>query len=77
VSEAARLDFIIKRDGLPGAIDFAKRTMTQYRRCVLMDGKNGRKFHFASTLHYRPLFIASYLCFKRFISDPPARGEEG
>jgi hypothetical protein len=67
VSEFSRLDFVAQRDGIDGAVEFARRAMSQYRRCVLMDGRNGRKFHFASTPLYRASFIASYLCFKRFL----------
>lgn len=62
----ARIAFLERRDGIDAAKDFAKRTMRQYRKCVLMNGRHGRKFHFASYGEYRRKFIESYLAFKRY-----------
>lgn len=58
--ETARLTFLIERDGMVGAIDFAARTKVSYRRKVL-EGK--------LDTHMRRGFIESYLAFKRFVRD--------
>lgn len=64
--ETARVDFVLRRDGEAKAREFAIRTLRIYRRCVLMNGRRGRKFHHASLTEFRSGFIESYLCLKRF-----------
>ncbi len=64
--EHERLAFIESRDGVAAAKDFAIRTLRNYRKCLLQDGSNGTKRHFASLPHYKPLFIESYCVLKRY-----------
>ena len=56
--EADRLAFLVDRDGLEGAKEFAERTKVSYRRKVLE-----RKF---LNNEIRVSFIRSYLALKRF-----------
>lgn len=67
--EAERIRFVLQRDGELKAREFASRTFRIYRKCVLMNGKNGRKFHHASLREFRRGFVESYLCFKRFAGN--------
>ena len=64
--EEERIKFVLRRDGELKAREFAIRTLGIYRRCVLMNGKRGRKFHHASLPEFRRGFVESYLCLKRF-----------
>ena len=70
MSEHARIEFLIVRDGLPQATEWVRRTMHIYRRAVL----NNR--HFAHAYPYRHRFIVAYLEFKRWLrtgsTTPPA-----
>lgn len=59
--EAARIDFLVARDGKLVTRDWVKRTLITYRRAVL-DPR-----HFASTGEYRPRFLASCLDFRRWL----------
>jgi len=59
--ETSRLNFLIQRDGMEGALEFARRTLVSYRRHVL-SGKFDK-------LMMRRGFIESYLTFKRFIKQ--------
>lgn len=63
--------FLLGRDGLPAALEFATRGMKVYRRCVLGKHRNslGLPFHFGSTDKYRRTYIESYLEFKRFVFE--------
>lgn len=68
--EQQRIQFIIQRDGIEGAIDFARRTMKIYRTAVLKSAKRGHeKPHFASTHDWKRKFIMSYLAFKAFLQQ--------
>ncbi len=58
--EANRLRFMVERDGLEEALEFAVRTRMGYRRHILQE-KAPREL--------RRGFIQSYLAFKRFIND--------
>lgn len=40
--EKDRLKFMEDRDGKEGALEFAKRTLVQYRRAVLTSRKRGK-----------------------------------
>jgi hypothetical protein len=64
--ESERIDFLIRRDGHEKAREFAVRTLRAYRKCLLMTGNGGRKFHHASLPQYRRSFVESYLYLKRF-----------
>lgn len=68
--EQQRLQFITERDGIDGAVDFARRTLKIYRTAVLRSRKRGHdKPHHASIPEYRRKFIESYCAFKKFIKD--------
>lgn len=66
MSERARIDFLIERDGLPEATEWVRRTMHIYRRAVLNKG------HFAQAYPYRHRFIVAYLEFKRWLQTGSA-----
>ncbi|MGY6258067.1 hypothetical protein ACXIVK_31850 [Paraburkholderia caledonica] len=61
MSEQARIEFLIERDGLLQATEWVRRTMLIYRRAVLAKG------HFAHSHPYRHHFIVAYLEFKRWL----------
>lgn len=77
--EHTRLKFVEDRDGVSGAIAFAKQGIRVYRKCVLQSAKrgcgvNGSAFadmqpHHASFRGYRREFIQSYVDFKRYVAD--------
>ncbi|MCK5611598.1 hypothetical protein KAR91_57540 [Candidatus Pacearchaeota archaeon] len=54
--EFDRLSFLIKRDGLEKAKEFARRGVNAYRKTILSK----------KSLIHRREFIESYLAFKRF-----------
>ena len=60
MTEQARIEFLIARDGLDGAIKWARRTAGLYRKALLHEG------HYAGNREFRKLFIQSYLELKRF-----------
>lgn len=64
-AELERVKFVTERDGEVAAQMWALRTMRMYRHAVLQNGKNGKKFHFASSRDYKAKFINSYLVLKR------------
>lgn len=68
-SENDRIDFLIGRDGLEAAREWAERTMKIYRQAVLCKGDVNKRGHFATTIAYRRTFIESYLSFKRFLNN--------
>lgn len=59
--EADRLAFLVDRDGLEGAKEFAQRTKVSYRRKVLEN-------KFIST-EMKLRYVRAYLAFKRFTND--------
>ncbi|HKR41494.1 MAG TPA: hypothetical protein VJU59_17765 [Paraburkholderia sp.] len=61
MSERARIEFLIERDGLQQATEWVRRTMHIYRRAVLNKG------HFAHAHPYRRRFIVAYLEFRRWL----------
>lgn len=61
MSEQARIEFLVERDGLPQAAEWVCRTIHIYRRAVLSRG------HFAHSHPYRHRFIVAYLEFKRWL----------
>ncbi len=62
-NEAERLAFLINRDGLESATQWACSTYKLYRKAVT------NKNHFASKKGYRGKFIKSYCELKRFCYD--------
>lgn len=62
--EAARLDFLERRDGLDGAQDFARRTLAAYRAAVKR-GKDGRRSGYGSA--YRRALVESCLDFRMYL----------
>lgn len=74
--EQDRLNFIIQRDGIDAAVDFARNTMKIYRKSVLRSHKRGYGYnsqkgniHFASIPEFRRKFIESYCAFKKFVAQ--------
>jgi len=61
MSERARIEFLIERDGLQQTTEWVRRTMHIYRRAVL------DKRHFAHAHPHRLRFIVAYLEFKRWL----------
>lgn len=68
MSEHARVEFLIKRDGLQHTTEWVRRTMQIYRRAVLSKG------HFAHSHPYRHRFIVAYLEFKRWLRTGSTTG---
>lgn len=71
--EKDRLEFIEKTQGKDAALDFARRTLKIYRKCVLQSYKRYNLDphhcilpHHASFPQYRRGFIESYCYFKRY-----------
>jgi hypothetical protein len=60
--EAARLAFLVARDGETAALAWVRRTLAVYRRAVL------DRAHFASTPGYRRGFLASCADFRRWLA---------
>ncbi len=66
INEQQRFEFLVARDGMEKALEFAERTMRSYRRAVLHSRKCGHtKPHHASLPEYRRKYILSYLYNKR------------
>lgn len=65
MAEADRINFLIERDGLSGAIDFAKRALFVYRKAARLtpDGKK----QFAHDKVYRASFVESILYLRNFL----------
>jgi hypothetical protein len=68
MSEHARIEFLIERDGLPRATEWVRRTMCIYRRAVLAKG------HFGHSHPYQYRFIIAYLEFKRWLRSGSTTG---
>lgn len=75
INELERIAFLVKRDGIKPAIEFAERTKRAYRRAVV-NPDNLPALTYASLSEYRRGYISSYLQFKRFLEaiqrDPEA-----
>jgi hypothetical protein len=59
-TEAARIEFLINRDGLAAAQSWVERTLEIYRRAI----QGG----YAATPEYRPLFEASIRDFEEWLA---------
>jgi CMP-2-keto-3-deoxyoctulosonic acid synthetase len=70
--EQKRISFLENRDGIEGALEFAKRTVMLYRKSVLKRGGNNREFHHASIKEYRRSYIESYVFLKTYILEKTA-----
>jgi hypothetical protein len=68
MSEHARVEFLIERDGLQQTTVWVRRTIRIYRRAVLSKG------HFAHSHPYRCRFIVAYLEFKRWLRTGSTAG---
>jgi hypothetical protein len=62
--EAARLCFVEARDGLPGAIAFARQSLRVYRAAVKRS-KDGRRSGYGSA--YRRALLESCLDFRAYL----------
>lgn len=60
--EAARLGFLLARDGKDATMAWVKRTLAIYRRAVL-DPR-----HFASSPYYRRLYLSSCADFRSWLA---------
>ncbi len=58
--EKFRLEFLTERDGIEGAVEFAKRTAKIYRTCVT------KRIGMCGDRHHRRRFATSVLEFKWF-----------
>ena len=77
MAEESRLAFVEQRDGVQGAMAFARQGVKIYRSCVLQSAKRGygvkgsayadKTPHHASFREYRRGFIESYLAFKSYV----------
>lgn len=68
--EHDRLTFIIERDGIDGAIKFAKQTYNVYRTSLKQSRKRGhKKPHHATIPEYRLGFVLSCLAFRKFLRE--------
>jgi hypothetical protein len=63
MDEAARIAFLVERDGTAAAAEWVWRTLRIYRSSVL------NHHHYASTHEYRRGFIESYLGFKHWLAQ--------
>lgn len=69
-AEQHRLAFLETRDGVEGALEFAKRTYAIYRSALKMSRKRkSPKIHFASTPEYRRSYVESCLVFRAYIRE--------
>ena len=73
-AEQSRLAFIEQRDGRAGVEDFARRTYSKYRECLLLKrrvldarGMHDKKVHHATVADYRRGFVESCLVFRRYL----------
>jgi len=73
--ESERIKFIEDRDGVSGALEFAKRTIMIYRKSVLKRGGPNREFHHASIKQYRRGYIESYVHLKQYVRNQVRAGE--
>lgn len=70
MAEEARLALVEAREGVAGAVAFARQTLRLYRKAVLTSRKRGfSQPHFASLPEYRRGFIESYLAFKKYAAE--------
>jgi hypothetical protein len=69
--EAARIEFLLQREGHASTVIWVRRTLAIYRRAVL-DHR-----HFAHTADYRAKFIASYLDFRHWLAANGGYGGHG
>jgi hypothetical protein len=60
MTESARIAFLIERDGLSKAREWALRTAGLYRKALLSES------HYAKTREFRRKFIESYQQLKQF-----------
>jgi len=68
--ETQRLSFVIERDGMEGAVIFAKQTYHAYRAALKLSRKRGcQKPHHATLPEYREGFVMSCLAFRKFIRE--------
>jgi len=70
-AEAARIEFLLQRDGAAATLGWVRRTLAIYRRAVL------DRRHFAHIAEYRLKFVASCLEFRRWLAANGAYGSRG
>lgn len=62
-----QLDTIFRRDGLSATLDYAKQTLSVYRKCARPQ-PNGKK-HFAHAMPFRPHFVKSIIYLRRVVKQ--------
>ena len=68
--EYERIKGLVDREGMPAAIEFAKRTYKNYRVCLFQSRKRGfAKPHHASIPEYRRGFVMSCLSLRKFLRE--------
>lgn len=65
--ELTRLQFLIERDGIDGAIAFAKQTLRTYRTHLKRRNKGGHRMGYG--LAFRRPLVSSCVVFRRFLRD--------
>jgi hypothetical protein len=65
--EIERLRFVAGRDGLDGAIRFAKQTIHVYRASLKQRNQNGKRTGYG--LVYRKELVVSCVVIRRFLRD--------
>jgi hypothetical protein len=69
-NELERLYFVEGRDGMDGALKFARQTYQVYRTNVLRSRKNGFDIpSHASLPEYRRMFIGSIIAINRYLKE--------
>ncbi len=70
-TEAARIEFLLQRDGAAATLIWVRRTFAIYRRAVI------DRRHFAHSAEYHLKFIASCLEFRRWLAANGGYGNRG
>lgn len=67
--ESKRLQFVLQRDGVEGALQFARKTLTIYQTALRYKSQDPGKppFHFARSVDFIDEFVGSILEFKHFL----------
>ncbi len=70
-AEAARIEFLLRRDGAAATLAWVRRTLAIYRRAVL------DRRHFARSAECRLKFVASCLEFRSWLAANRGYGSRG
>jgi hypothetical protein len=69
IKERARIRFVLERDGEDKTIEFIKRMILQYQKCLRYKNpaKTGAKYHYARNNDYLHEFVGSIIEGKSFL----------